>query len=1187
MHHASASGSTKCIDVLSAVHASMYVQNTKGAMPVHVAAYYARSDALDRLIHYRVSLNSRDSMGKTPLMLAAWRGRTHAVSVLLRNGAHVNVQDTHGWTALMYAAYTGRVAICRELIESLSDRAVVESRGKCAAELAIESGFYEVADMLQNKHKVVRTPSFPGDVQMHGLHVSRTPVPGALLDRQASAGPSPKAQSATPKAQSATPKAQSATPKSQNATSQLPVGLNIAMSKHAASPKAQAQSPSTPRTSLPPIPSHPTPSSNKNHISALQPLSTKPTQIVRGTKDSKPLQQKANRLARQHKAGKRLTTLHVPIEIEPDQNMAGKSSTLSDRIKDTMSRASLNYFDSHTRPAQDITRASTSRRKPNATHSLPELDSPFKRYHNSTWIRPYWHAFSLIVTLWMPNFVLSLLGKKTPGKRQAWREKIALCFIILLITAITAFVSFGLSLMLCHPVVPISRHVLAMHGVQAQQQLVAVRGRIYDVSDPRDSSVLELTDKELGGDASALFAPFPIDAQKCTLWPNRSARNCFGESGPRLRCIASTQAWTTLRRCQTTKWVVLQWKDVLRKANPEQLFVYNEFVYTLRPYMDSDNHYFGPMATMQLRKLVGTDATLAVSRSTMLQALVPCLNAQLRVGRIEGEPVGCVITSGVTVAVTVILNTMILVKLACAVLFDWAFSLQLRKITKHFTRGTSTRVPHVLVTVTCYNESEQALRNTLDSIALTNYARTRKLLLIVADGDVASNADARTTASILLGMVRPLDTSVPRAQPYMAIGEGPRAFNAATVTRGTYTSSNGISVACILVTKVGTSFERTSRQPKPGNRGKRDSQLIVMRWLRSMLMNDHLTPLEFELSRAATQLTCVHPDELEYVLMVDADTELDIESVPRLVAAMERDTRIMGLCGETRVANKRDSWVTRIQVYEYYISHHLSKAFESLWGGVTCLPGCCSMFRVYARKHGARVPLLVAPDVMRAYSTRETHTLHAKNLLELGEDRFLTTVLLRAFPTRKLIYVPRAVCRTTVPREFSELVAQRRRWINSTIHNLLELVLVRDLCGTFCCSMQFLVLMDLLGNAVLPASVAFCYYLVGAACMGQAVAVPLVLMALAFVLQGAMIVVTTQRIGYIYWMVIYILALPVWNFIMPVYAFWRFDDFSWGRSSTHADDNDTRAFITADERLALEPIPLKRWKDWMRDNKSK
>ncbi|KAJ2556783.1 ATP-dependent RNA helicase, partial [Coemansia sp. RSA 1822] len=404
------------------------------------------------------------------------------------------------------------------------------------------------------------------------------------------------------------------------------------------------------------------------------------------------------------------------------------------------------------------------------------------------WIRPYWRVFSRLVTLWMPDFVLNLLGKKTPGKRQAWREKIALCFIILLITAATAFVSFGLSLMLCHPVVPISRHVLAMHGAQAQQQLTAVRGRIYDVSDPHDSDILELTDAELGGDASGLFAPFPADAQKCALWPpGRSAHNCYGEYGPSLRCIASTQAWSTLRRCQTAKWVVFRWKEVLRKNNPEQLFVYNEFVYTLRPYLDGDSHYFGPAATLQLRKLVGTDATLAVSRSAMLQALVPCLNAQLRVGRIEGEPVGCVITSGVTVAVTVILNTMILVKLACAVLFDWAFSLQLRKITKHFTRGASTRVPHVLVTVTCYNESEQTVRATLDSIALTNYARTRKLLLIVADGDVAAldgEKDAadntRTTASILRSMVRPLDAHVvPRAQPYMAIGEGPRAYNAA------------------------------------------------------------------------------------------------------------------------------------------------------------------------------------------------------------------------------------------------------------------------------------------------------------------------------------------------------------------------------------------------------------------------
>ncbi|KAJ2338764.1 ATP-dependent RNA helicase, partial [Coemansia sp. RSA 2618] len=355
---------------------------------------------------------------------------------------------------------------------------------------------------------------------------------------------------------------------------------------------------------------------------------------------------------------------------------------------------------------------------------------------------------------------------------------------------------------------------------------------------------------------------------------------------------------------------------------------------------------------------------------------------------------------------------MILIKLVCAVLFDWAFSLQLRKITKHFTRGAGGRVPHLVVTVTCYNESERTVRTTLDSIALTNYARSRKLLVIIADGSAAPARDTRTTAEILRGLVR-LDAAPPQALPYIAIGDGAREYNSAEVLSGTYTSSNGIHVACILIVKVGTLRERSLGMPEAGNRGKRDSQLIVLRWLRGVLMNAPLTPLEFELCRAATRLTAAPPDRFEYLLMVDADTALDVESIPRLVAAMERDRGIMGLCGETRVANKRDSWVTRIQVYEYYISHHLSKAFESLWGGVTCLPGCCSMYRVYAHKAGARVPLLVAPEVIGAYSSNDTHTLHQKNLLLLGEDRYLTTVLLRAFPTRKLIYVPRAVCRTT------------------------------------------------------------------------------------------------------------------------------------------------------------------------------
>ena len=198
-----------------------------------------------------------------------------------------------------------------------------------------------------------------------------------------------------------------------------------------------------------------------------------------------------------------------------------------------------------------------------------------------------------------------------------------------------------------------------------------------------------------------------------------------------------------------------------------------------------------------------------------------------------------------------------------------------------------------------------------------------------------------------------------------------------------------------------------------------------------------------------------------------------------MVGCMAQDVDIMGLCGETKIANKSETWVTMIQVFEYYISHHQTKAFESMWGGVTCLPGCCSMYRIKAPKggDGSWVPILANPDIVEHYSENVVDTLHKKNLLLLGEDRYLTTLMLKTFPKRKMMFCPQAYCKTVVPDTFRVLLSQRRRWINSTIHNLFELLLVRDLCGTFCFSMQFVVFMELVGTLVLPAAIAFTIYI--------------------------------------------------------------------------------------------------------------
>jgi chitin synthase len=360
------------------------------------------------------------------------------------------------------------------------------------------------------------------------------------------------------------------------------------------------------------------------------------------------------------------------------------------------------------------------------------------------------------------------------------------------------------------------------------------------------------------------------------------------------------------------------------------------------------------------------------------------------------------------------------------------------------------------------------------------------------------------------------------------------------------------------------------RDKKPGNRGKRDSQLILMNFFSRVTYNDRMSPLDFDIFRKVQVLMGVTPDFFEVVLMVslrravrgrsiadyqvDADTKIYPDSLRMLVNCMQADNMVMGVCGETRIANKRQSWVTAIQVYEYFISHHLAKAFESVFGGVTCLPGCFSMYRIKARKDWDNdwVPILVKPEIVREYSQSEVHTLHQKNLLLLGEDRFLSTILLRTFPHRKNLFLPQARCRTVAPDTFSVLLSQRRRWINSTIHNLMELVRVRNLCGTFCFSMQFVVFMDLVGTVVLPVSIC----LTGALIVNSILvppkafqeAIPLMLLGAVLGLPAILILITTRKVIYVAWMMCYLLALPIWNFVLPVYAFWHFDDFSWGET---------------------------------------
>lgn len=121
-----------------------------------------------------------------------------------------------------------------------------------------------------------------------------------------------------------------------------------------------------------------------------------------------------------------------------------------------------------------------------------------------------------------------------------------------------------------------------------------------------------------------------------------------------------------------------------------------------------------------------------------------------------------------------------------------------------------------------------------------------------------------------------------------------------------------------------------------------------------------------------------------------------------------------------------------------------------------------SMYRLRTADKGR--PLIVATQIVEEYSDGIVDTLHKKNLLSLGEDRYLTTLMTKHFPTMSYKFIPDAYAMTAAPETWSILLSQRRRWINSTIHNLAELIWLEDMCGFCCFSMRFVVLLDLVGK---------------------------------------------------------------------------------------------------------------------------
>ncbi|KAM0688257.1 hypothetical protein COBT_000487 [Conglomerata obtusa] len=770
---------------------------------------------------------------------------------------------------------------------------------------------------------------------------------------------------------------------------------------------------------------------------------------------------------------------------------------------------------------------------------LKRKQAPTRRTPRKT----IWQVICFFSTLLIPNFVLSCFGMKTKSMQDAWREKVTLCLFILYACFLLAFLTYGMNTIVCRAD---NKFVYGkLHRTRFDEEILIARGGLYTISEGhKHADTLAAIDRK---NATLLF---PIKSDACKRAFGKQIRG-HGYDGLKLKDD---------NKLTRVGPIYYSWSDISNNS----FITVDDKVYDPSPCSEE---YFSDF----ISKYQGKDGTRAMKE--MGKDEVECFKQSFLAGDIETKSYGCLVADFMLYLSTVAIFGLIIVRFILAILYSWIMGSRTKRLMRSIT--TESTSPCILL-VTCYSEGKEGLIGTIDSLCKQEYSPDYKLIVVIADGMIKGSENDQTTPAILLDLIEK-DSQDEEAMNYIALAAGEKRNNRAKVYTGFYKADGKITRIMIII-KIGNEREIS----KAGNRGKRDSQVILMGFFQRLIYRDRLTPLDFEIYRKMKHcMPKIEPASFELVLMVDADTIVRSDALQHMVAVFESDHKIMGMTGETKIINKAESFVTMIQVFEYYISHHLSKAFESVFGGVTCLPGCFCMYRIQTFKKVARGiesnPILAHPFILNAYSVHETTTLHQKNLLLLGEDRYLTTLLLKTFYKRKMIFLPAAKCGTQVPNAFKILLSQRRRWINSTVHNLFELVQVSRLCGTFCCSMQFVVCMELMGTLVLPAAIIFTGVLIFAAFYIEPAWIPLIMLFGILGLPAFLILLTTREISYIFWIVVYIFSLPIWNFVFPVYAFWHFDDFSWGE--TRKVEGEEKNHGESEGVFDPKKIPLKHFHD--------
>ena len=331
--------------------------------------------------------------------------------------------------------------------------------------------------------------------------------------------------------------------------------------------------------------------------------------------------------------------------------------------------------------------------------------------------------------------------------------------------------------------------------------------------------------------------------------------------------------------------------------------------------------------------------------------------------------------------------------------------------------------------IPCYNESEQELTASLNSLTLQRVVKNdKRSLLIIQDGH--NSACSRGSATILKTILNIQDDNLGEYYDYKTWDNN---RNIIRIFNGQYTHlTETIDYILILKNK---------------NMGKRDSLFLARKLFYSY--NTHIADDEVEFSVSdglLKYMTGLYTNiysgiAIEYCIGIDADTIFDYNCSYELIQSIEKNVNIHGSVGYVDILQSHktnQSMYSPFHLYqygEYMFSQCLRRLTQStITKKVNCLSGCNQIIRISKETCGNAIL-----NVFN-YLPEEKENIFNHIRSYASEDRNHICHMLSMYPYVQSTQTLKAIAYTSVPTSISVFMSQRRRWNLGAMTNDMLLV---------------------------------------------------------------------------------------------------------------------------------------------------